>query len=107
MAVGFFPDVDWLFRRDDVCPMQQSSCVELAWLPVWPQALGFRVILIGLYKLIKIDRRNRDAAYQGEAMPLTARPRCYNSDGAGMPVAGPNGSKFVTVVLQFLEALQQ
>ena len=42
----------------------QSTRIELTWLPVWPQAPGLwplGVILTGLYKLIKIDRRNRGA----------------------------------------------
>ncbi len=38
---------------------------------------------------------------------LAAQPSgWYNPDAAGKPVAGPNGSKFVWVVLQVLEALQ-
>ncbi len=58
MAVGFLPDVDWLFRGDNVRPLQQSLRVELARLSVRPQALSLGMILIGLYKLTKIDRRN-------------------------------------------------
>ena len=46
-----------------------------------------------------------------QAMPLAAQPYgWYNADGAGKPVAEQDvsnfqGSKFVRVVLQFLEAL--
>ncbi|MFI5091015.1 MAG: hypothetical protein ACHP7P_13235 [Terriglobales bacterium] len=48
VPVGFLPDVDGWPVRNDVRPLQQSSRIKLARLPVRPEALGFRMVLVRL-----------------------------------------------------------
>ena len=48
MLVGLLADVDRRPIRDDVGSLQQSARIEFARFSVWPEALSFRMVLVGL-----------------------------------------------------------
>jgi len=57
MLVGLFADVDGRPVRDDVYALQQTSRVELTRLAVWPKALRFWVVLVGVQEHEEILRK--------------------------------------------------